>query len=82
MRWGDIRKGITAPCKDCPDRHINCHSSCERYAEYKKKNNEQREKDYKERLVTMQLYEMEQERKRKSTFSKRPSSLKHGRKKK
>lgn len=75
-------RGVYAPCKDCPDRHINCHSSCEKYGEYQKKNNEQRDKDYKERLVTMQLYEMEQERKRKSTISKRPNSLKHGRKKK
>ena len=75
-------RGVYAPCKDCPDRHIKCHASCERYVEYKKKNNEQREKDYKERLVTMQLYEMEQERKRKSSTAQRPSSLKHGRKKK
>ena len=19
------------PCKDCPDRHLNCHSECSRY---------------------------------------------------
>ena len=24
-----------APCKDCPDRHLHCHSECEKYAEYK-----------------------------------------------
>lgn len=24
-----------APCKDCPDRAPGCHSTCERYAEFK-----------------------------------------------
>lgn len=24
------------PCKDCPDRHIGCHSGCERYLAWKK----------------------------------------------
>lgn len=28
---------IHAPCKDCPDRVLGCHSKCERYSEYKKK---------------------------------------------
>lgn len=23
------------PCKDCVDRHTLCHSSCQRYIEYK-----------------------------------------------
>lgn len=23
------------PCKDCPDRHINCHSECIRYLRWK-----------------------------------------------
>ena len=22
---------IKAPCKDCPDRHQNCHSECDKY---------------------------------------------------
>lgn len=21
------------PCKDCPDRHLGCHSECEKYQE-------------------------------------------------
>ena len=25
-------------CKDCQDRHQNCHASCERYAEFKAEN--------------------------------------------
>lgn len=23
------------PCKDCPDRHLNCHSECSRYPRWK-----------------------------------------------
>ena len=26
---------IVAPCKDCPDRKLGCHSKCEKYKEYK-----------------------------------------------
>lgn len=25
---------ISAPCKDCPDRKIGCHSECDKYADY------------------------------------------------
>lgn len=73
---------IQAPCKDCPDRHIKCHASCEKYKKYCDLNKAESEKAYKKRLVGMQIYEMEQERKRKSSSGKRPSPLMHGRKKK
>ena len=23
-----------APCKDCPDRYVGCHSSCSKYKEF------------------------------------------------
>lgn len=26
---------VMSPCKDCTDRCIGCHSTCERYKEYK-----------------------------------------------
>lgn len=26
---------IQAPCKDCEERQVGCHSTCEKYAEYK-----------------------------------------------
>lgn len=70
------------PCKDCDKRQIGCHSTCKDYKEYCDLNKAEREKAYKERLVGMQIYEMEQERKRKSSSGKRPSPLMHGRKKK
>ena len=25
-----------SPCKDCPDRYIGCHSTCEKYIEWRK----------------------------------------------
>ena len=25
-----------APCKGCPDRHLNCHSVCKPYLDYRK----------------------------------------------
>ena len=33
---------MTAPCKDCPDRHPLCHSECEKYLAYKAEREEQR----------------------------------------
>ena len=26
---------IVSPCKDCPERFVGCHSSCERYKQYR-----------------------------------------------
>lgn len=27
---------ITSPCKDCPDRHPSCHSSCPKYITFRR----------------------------------------------
>lgn len=37
------------PCKDCPDRHIGCHSDCERYLARKKVYDEWNNKVFNER---------------------------------
>lgn len=34
---------MKAPCKDCPDRQVGCHSTCEKYIEFKKEADEQRQ---------------------------------------
>lgn len=26
---------MTGPCKDCEDRHVACHSQCDKYSEWK-----------------------------------------------
>lgn len=57
---------MNAPCKDCPDRHPNCHSHCEAYQEYdafNKAKNEQRI------LKNIGIYEMSH-RKAKGHFRK------------
>ena len=28
-----VKRKIQAPCKDCNERHLKCHSTCKRYAE-------------------------------------------------
>lgn len=35
-----------APCKDCPDRHLHCHSTCEKYIAYNKECEELRQLKY------------------------------------
>lgn len=37
------------PCKDCPDRHIGCHSDCERYLAWRKVYDEWNSKVFNER---------------------------------
>lgn len=32
---------VTAPCKDCPDRQLGCHGTCEKYQEYRRKRDEE-----------------------------------------
>lgn len=35
---------MKAPCKDCPDRQLDCHSKCERYKAYQEEREAYREK--------------------------------------
>ena len=35
-----------APCKDCPNRQVGCHSTCEKYIEYKKESDRIREEKH------------------------------------
>lgn len=39
---------MKAPCKDCPDRAIRCHSSCPRYSNFAKYRERIRQKRYEE----------------------------------
>lgn len=44
---------VQAPCHDCTERTVGCHSTCEKYAKYKKDRNnlrhELKKKVYEER---------------------------------
>lgn len=35
---------MVAPCKDCDERHTLCHSTCEKYLQYKEKHNAEKAK--------------------------------------
>ena len=37
---------LLSPCKDCTDRTIGCHSSCETYKGFKEKSEAQRQERY------------------------------------
>lgn len=39
-----VSMATDSPCKDCSERSYNCHSSCERYRQYKDKLEETRAK--------------------------------------
>jgi len=43
---------MNAPCHGCPDRHVGCHGTCERYKEY----SEERQRIRAERQDSYQLY--------------------------
>lgn len=46
---------VTQPCKDCLDRHIGCHSTCDRYAAFLRENKEQKDAIKAIRAETVQL---------------------------
>ena len=35
---------MVAPCKDCKDRYVSCHSTCERYKDRRKHFDEEKER--------------------------------------
>lgn len=42
---------LKAPCKDCQDRHDNCHAECEKYIIYAEERKRIREKRNKEMFM-------------------------------
>lgn len=53
---------MRAPCKDCKDRELGCHSKCEAYIEWAKEHEEAREKDRSERVIDFTLRKLKRER--------------------
>lgn len=45
-----------APCKDCPDRVVGCHSACEKYIEYRKERDKFLEQRMKETRLRDDLW--------------------------
>lgn len=49
---------MQSPCKDCEDRHRNCHSDCNEYKAYQAENLRRNEKIRREKLVVCYKKEM------------------------
>ena len=60
---------LKAPCLNCPDRTIVCHSNCELYINYKKENDKIREEKHKINQLAQEWYEFKVQRYKK--FNKR-----------
>ena len=52
-----ITRMIQAPCKDCSDREIGCHSSCRRYIDFQSLNNKEHEEAYKQKQTIYMINE-------------------------
>lgn len=42
---------ISAPCKDCAERQIGCHSSCEKYQNFCRENEARREAERQAKIL-------------------------------
>lgn len=55
-------KGYPFPCKGCKDRHVGCHSECNKYIEAKRKNEEIRATQEKESVLNESIYVLKNNR--------------------
>jgi hypothetical protein len=56
---GVLNTPWNTPCKDCKDRHVNCHSKCDKYNDWKAEI-----AAIKERVTNVKIREAEQIRRR------------------
>ena len=61
---------MKVPCLDCPDRHLGCHSSCERYIHYQRRHQEVKEQIYNAKAVENEWWMFRNEAKEKIIRSK------------
>lgn len=52
-------------CKDCKDRHINCHATCEAYITAKKEHEQNKEQIFKSKYEAYSTYTLPKARVRK-----------------
>lgn len=43
---------IEVPCKNCEERHAECHARCELYSQFKNAKKEQNDIEYKRRMLS------------------------------
>lgn len=61
---------LIAPCKDCEERQIGCHSTCEKYLQYRALKDKQNKDRVKQAFQDWEQNEIERERKRKMATGK------------
>ncbi len=71
---------ISSPCKDCPDRHLLCHSTCEKFLKYRKKYLEEKERIFKEDALDKSIRDLNYTSSKKKEKIAPP--LQHGRRRK
>lgn len=58
-------------CKDCQDRYINCHATCEDYQKFKKEREELRKEKYKKSRLGLFEQDMRKKRNKERHLRKR-----------
>lgn len=51
-----IKKNLLAPCKNCPDRYVGCHSQCESYKKFRKLKDIQNKEIREDKRITKASY--------------------------
>ena len=51
-----LPRDVKAPCKDCPDRHLACHGSCEKYRVFKEQVTEAKHRSFVEYQLNRMRY--------------------------
>lgn len=69
---------IQSPCKDCSGRHLKCHATCEKYADYKARHRAESDRLYEENKIDKIIKELNYKGSKKTEKTSLP--LRHGRK--
>lgn len=72
-------KWVQSPCKDCPDRHMKCHGTCEKYLDYKERHWAEKKRMYEEDAIDKAIRGLNYDSAKKKEKVSLP--LQHGRKK-
>ena len=59
------------PCRNCEDRHIGCHGTCEKYIDWKEKHIESKRKKFEQKQTEYQYMAVASMRKAKRLHKKK-----------
>lgn len=63
MRRGIRLTSYASPCMNCEDRHVGCHSECEKYRQYKGVVHDNWKRSFKQEKIDKALNALEWKRK-------------------